>query len=112
MEGFRVQENKEIFERRLNQLKRLWDILIEKEFSISGKTRKMDMMPFEMIEEDLRKNTPIPLVQSFGGSGLRASFDRKDGIKIWFTNSFDENEDFKEAKDEIKSLWEKIKNEN
>ncbi len=112
MEGFKGQENQEIFERRLIQLKQLWDILAVKEFNITGKIRKMDMMPFEMIEEDLRKKTPIPLTQSFGGSGLRASFDRNDGIKIWFTNSFAENDDFKHIKEEVKSLWEKIKTEN
>ena len=112
MERIRGQENQEIFEKKLMQLRHLWDILAEKEFNIAGKIKKMDMMPFEMIEEDLRKHIPIPLVQSFGGSGLRVSFDRKDGIKIWFTNSFAESEDFREAREEIESLWEQIKSES
>ncbi len=112
MEEFRVQENKEIFERRLLQLRRLWETLRDKKFDIAGKMMEMDMMPFEMIEEDLRRDIPIPMVNSFGGSGLRVSFDRKDGIKIWFTNSFGESKDFQEAKKEIQSLWEDIKNES
>ncbi len=113
MEGFNNQrERQEIFEKRLVQLKELWEILKEKEFNISGRIRKMDMMPFEMIEEDLRRNIPIPLVQLFGGSGLRASYDRRDGIKIWFTNSFAESNDFRQAKEEIETLWEEIKSKS
>ena len=107
MEGL---QNNEIFETRLKSLKKLWDILAEKEFIIAGKTKKMDMMPFEMIEGDLRNRLSVPLVQMFAGSGLRASFDRNEGIKIWFTNSFAENEDFKQVKEEIETLWNEIKN--
>ncbi len=113
MEGFNnQQERQETFEKRLVQLKELWEMLKEKEFNISGKIRKMDMMPFEMIEEDLRRHIPIPLVQTFGGSGLRASFDRKEGIKIWFTNSFGEGDDFRQTKEEIETLWQEIKSKS
>ncbi len=107
MEGFK---NNESFENRLTSLKKLWDILCEKEFTIEGKVRKMDMMPFEIVEADLRKRIPVPLVQSFGGSGLRASFHSTEGIKIWFTNSFAEHPVYQQAKEEIESLWEDIKN--
>ncbi len=108
MEGFK--NNDEIFERRLLSLKSFWDALGSKDFIVGGKKRKMDMMPFDDVENYLRRHVPIPLCMTFGGSGLRVSFDRNEGVKIWFTNSLEEHPDYQEAKQEIKNLWEETKN--
>lgn len=110
MENIPNKNEKELFEVRLNQLKKLWDLLHTLEFEIEGKKQiRTDLMPFEFIEKDLRDGRPVPIFQSFGGSGCRVSRHPEDGLRIWFTNSFLESNAFRESKEKILSLWEALK---
>ncbi len=47
----------------------------------------------------------FPIVRD-GGDGIRASYSKRDGLRIWFTNGFEDpdNPRRKEAEDRLKEL--------
>lgn len=82
MEKFEQQSNKpekfSIFE-ALDQLQRTADILHELGLEVIDR----------FIEEKFAKETAFPIVKD-GLNGIRASYSKLKGLKIWFTNGFED----------------------
>lgn len=67
----------------LDQLKRAVDILRE---------MGMEVIDRFVTEERLRSEMPFPIVRD-GLDGIRAVYSRRRGLKIWFTNGFENPND-------------------
>ena len=93
MEGVRGQES---FETQFARFEKFWNSLKEKGF---------DMFDLKIVKENLECGKPVPVVHD-GIDGARAYYRKSTGIKIWYTNSF-ENPDNPKRK-EIEVIWTEI----
>lgn len=72
----------------LDQLKRAVDILRE---------MGLEVIDRFVTEERLKSEMPFPIVRD-GLDGIRAVYSRRSGLKIWFTNGFENPNDPKREK--------------
>ena len=83
MEEFQSKPERENPEQALERLQKIAEILKEMKLNVIDRAVTLERLL------DATAEIGFPIVRE-GSNGVRASYSKRDGLRIWFTNGFDD----------------------